>query len=225
MFDSNTPDPAGSEMTDNAFHQARFEQAQAPFKKEERQAEIEEIAEDAGKFVMANADRYDINSTLVRNEPIVNLGLLASIQNGTESYFLKGHNREVARKLVFSNALTHVLLALGERGIVREALIAESNDVVFKPGMEDFLADLERRRQSTALDARMSLEMITRRFYTSTEKKNKAKVRDGKLLVMASFGLVTSKYKNGEGWQFRAGPVLSATVTEAVEPFLAHHKL
>lgn len=225
MFDSNTSDLADPQPMADTSPQARFEQAQAPFGKEGRQVEIKEIAKAAGKFVMANADRYDTDSILVPDEPIVDLGLLASVQTGTESYFLKGHSREVARKLVFTNALTHVLLALGERGIVSESLIARSDVVVFNPGMEDLLADLERRRQSVALDARMSLEGITRLFYASTEQKNKVKVRDGKLFVVASLGLVTSKYRNGEGWQFRAGAVLSATVTEAVEPFLAHHQL
>ena len=218
MFDDDPTDPQQPP-------QARFEQAQAPFEKEGRRAEITKIAKATGKFVMANTDRYDTDSVLVRGVPIVDLDLLASIQTGTESYFFKGHSREVARKLVFTNALTHVLLALEERGIVKDNLLADSDGVVFNPGMEDLLADLERRRQSATLDPRMSLETITKLFYASTEQKNKINVREGKLLVVARLGLVTSKYRNGEGWQFRAGPVLSATVTEAVEPFLAHHKL
>ena len=195
------------------------------FQSEDVQNNLKSAVSAASDFVMANKDRRRTGGLLVRGEPIVDLDLLAQVTGDTVSRFQKGQNIANAHRRIFANALSIVLLELEEAEVFPDYFLAEADAIVFDPKMEELLREFEHRRQSDKLDARMSLKAVAARFYATADSKASAKTRDEKMVLLATLGLVTGTYVEGEGYMFRAGPVLQATVTQVVEPFLAAHGL
>ncbi len=165
--------------------------------------------------------------------------------------FQKWNNRSNIQKMVYANALTHMLVLMDIEGVSQKGLAVDQDRVIFKTANEAMFMDLEHARiieeNKPAADAQdntdislWSLKGIYSRFVSRktvvdrnwrtgevTRKEIKDdpssinNFRDVTILPAAALGLLTVKFING-GYKITNGPVLQRTVEGPVEAFLQY---